>query len=285
MIARIKDPIKRIRWRGRRAAAARRWGRAALEGAPVVIGNAMPKSGSHLLTQILRGLARIGPFVDPGMPPLTRSATNRNLDDAAVLANIQALQPGDISYSYLHAREPFLSELGKNRFALFFIHRDPRDVIVSHVFFAMNIHRSHGMHAYYTEKLHSMEERISVAIRGVDDNGVFLSPIRVKYDRYLGWIGKPGVHTIRFENLVQDRRQTISTMLDFLNSRTFDSTLSREREIEALESSIRSSASGTFRRGISGEWREHFTGTNMEIFKEETGALLQILGYEPDDSW
>ncbi|HEX9596843.1 MAG TPA: hypothetical protein VF982_08200, partial [Anaerolineales bacterium] len=101
MLQTLKQSLKNWRWARRRQAAARRYGAQALAAAPVVIGNAMPKSGSHLLSQVLRGLTRIGPFVDPGMPPLTRSARNQNLDERAVLARLDALQPGDIGYGYL----------------------------------------------------------------------------------------------------------------------------------------------------------------------------------------
>ena len=106
-LAQIKHPFKMLRWRARRASTARRWGSDTLAQMPIVIGNAMPKSGSHLLIQVLLGLTKIGPFVDPGLPPLTRSATNQNLAEQAVLERLRELRSGDIAYSYLHARDPY----------------------------------------------------------------------------------------------------------------------------------------------------------------------------------
>lgn len=281
----IKHPLRLWRWRQRRAQAARRWGRGELARMPVVIGNAMPKSGSHLLIQVLLGLTKLGPFVDPGLPPLSRSAANRNLPEANVLSNLRRLGPGDIAYCYLHARQPYLAELTREGVASFFIYRDPRDVIVSHVFYATEIHKGHGMHAYYTEQLTSMEQRINAAIRGVQEPDAQLSSIRAKYEHYLGWLQQPEMMAVRFEELIDKRDAALGRMLDHLAERGFSPQLPRQQAIALLAAAIEPRASGTFRRGQPGEWREHFTEANKRTFKEATGDLLVRLGYEANDKW
>lgn len=273
-----------IRWRARRAAVARRWGVAELARMPVVIGNAMPKSGSHLLFQVLQGLTRIGPFVDPGMPPINRSAENRNLSDDAILANLRFLKPGDITYSYLHARQPFIAELTRSEVASFFIYRDPRDVIVSHVFYATDIYPGHGMHRYYTETLTTMEQRLNAAIKGVQEPEAKLSSIFAKYEHYLGWLQQSNVLALRFEDLILDRRTVLGRVLDHLAAHGFDPQPS-EQAIDALEAGLQPRASGTFRRGQTGDWGQHFTDANKQTFKAETGDLLQKLGYENNGQW
>ena len=100
-----------MRWRARRINAALRWGMGTLRRAPIVFGNAMPKSGSHLLTQVLHGLPSIGPFVDPGFPPVNRDETNQTLSEEKIFDGIYRMQPGDIRYGYIHAKEPYLSLL------------------------------------------------------------------------------------------------------------------------------------------------------------------------------
>jgi hypothetical protein len=285
ILAQIKQPLKTLRWRLRRARAASRWGGEALSRTPIVIGNAMPKSGSHLLIQVLLGLRKIGPFVDPGMPPITRSATNQNLGQSQILENLHQLFPGDIVYCYLHAQEPYIAELTRSGLASFFIYRDPRDLIISHIFYATEMHPKHGMHAYYTQKLTSMEQRINAAIQGVQDGDAQLSSITEKYKNYLGWLDQPEVLSVRFEDLILDRQATLIRILDHLAAREFVPKITRERAIEILASSITPRASGTFRRGQPGEWRDHFTDENKRLFKSVTGDLLQRLGYERDDSW
>jgi hypothetical protein len=276
--ARLKAPLKAIRHRTRRVAAARRWGAERLAQSPVVVGNAMPKSGSHLLIQVLLGLVEIGPFVDPGDTPLTRSADNRNLADEAVLRRLAELRPGDIAYSYMQARPPFLDALAGEGTAAFFIYRDPRDVIVSQIFYALNMHAGHGMHAYY-QTLPDMEARIHAAIHGVQQPGASLSSIRAKYEKYLGWLEQPRVLSLRFEDLILERQAAIGRMLDFLATRGFEPQPPRPQAVAALEAAIAPRASGTFRKGQPGEWKEHFTAANRASFRAAAGDLLQRLGY------
>ena len=128
-----------------------RWGPGTLRHAPRVFGNAMPKSGSHLLTQVLHSLPSIGPFVNPGFPPVNRDEANQPLPDEKVFDGIYRMRPGDIRYGYIHAKEPFISLLTQPEQAAIFVYRDPRDMLVSHVFYATDIFDEHGMHRYYAK--------------------------------------------------------------------------------------------------------------------------------------
>ena len=76
MSTRVRSALKLLRWKMRRYQAMLHWGSGELQRMPVVIGNSMPKSGSHLIIQILEGLPKIGPFVNPGVPPLNRDEEN-----------------------------------------------------------------------------------------------------------------------------------------------------------------------------------------------------------------
>jgi sulfotransferase 6B1 len=280
-----KHGLKIARWRLRRLSAALRWGNQRLAQAPAVLGNAMPKSGSHLIIQVLQGLTRIGPFVNPGFPPVNRAEDNRKLPEAAILANIQRMQPGDIGYGYLSASEPFLSDLTQTGRATIFVFRDPRDMIVSHIFYATDMHTGHWMHRYYTQELHTMEERINAAIQGVDVPGSELTPIRRRYDGYLGWLEQPGVLCLRFEDLILNRQTALGKLLDYIESRGFRPDLPRPQALAALEAAIAPRKSGTFRKGQPGNWREHFTPANIAAFKDTTGDLLVRLGYESGTDW
>ncbi|MGD9093600.1 MAG: hypothetical protein PVF74_12190, partial [Anaerolineales bacterium] len=135
----LKHYLKIGRWRARRGLVALRWGGERSNSVPVVLGNAMPKSGSHLIIQVLQGLTRIGPFVNPGFPPVNRAEDNSILGKDAILANIRRMRPGDIGYAYVEAREPFTSVLSQPERATVFVYRDPRDMIVSHVFYATDM--------------------------------------------------------------------------------------------------------------------------------------------------
>ena len=233
----IKTQLKSIRWQGRRALVALRWGSSSLQDTP------------------------------------------------AVLANLSRMRPGDIGYGYIKARQPFISLLTQPGRATIFVYRDPRDMLVSHVFYATQMHTGHGMHRYYTETLGTMEERLKAAIQGVDEPGAELSPIRQKYDGYLGWLEQPEVLCLRFEDLILDRPVALGRILDYLVQRGFVPRLPRQQEISILEQAIAPKKSGTFRKGQPGNWREHFTEANKTSFKRQAGDLLIRLGYEEDQNW
>lgn len=280
-----KNQLKVLRWRLRRLAAGLRYGAERLNSTPAVLGNAMPKSGSHLINQIVQGLPSIGPFVNPGFPPVNRDELNQKQPDARVQANIARMLPGDVGYGYVKARPPFISLLTGPGRATVFVFRDPRDMIVSHVFYAAQMHPGHGMHRYYNETLQTMEQRINAAIEGVERPGSELSPILSKYEGYMGWLDQPEVLCLRFEDLILAREAALGRLLDYLCQRGFQPLLERSREIELLQQAIAPRKSGTFRKGQPGNWREHFTPANIDLFKRLTGDLLVRLGYETRPDW
>lgn len=252
---------------------------------PAVLGNAMPKSGSHLIIQILQGLTHLGPFVNPGFPPVNRSEDNKKIPEQSILGNIQRMRPGDIAYGYISAVKPFISALTGPGRATVFVYRDPRDMIVSHIFYATQMHRNHWMHRYYTEVLQTMEARINAAIRGVQEPGSELTSVNSRYEGYLPWLEQPDVLCLRFEQLILERERALGSLLDYLEQRGFTPRFSRSQAIETLKQAVVPKKSGTFRKGKPGDWQEHFTDDNKTLFKELTGDLLVHLGYEQDKDW
>ena len=281
----LKHQLKVIRWKIRRMQVARKWGSKEVSGTPAVLGNAMPKSGSHLIIQVLQGLTRVGPFVNPGFPPVNRAEDNHKLVEAAILKNIEQMQSGDIRYGYIHTRQPFIGALTRPGKAMVFVYRDPRDMLVSHVFYATDMHPGHGMHQYYTEVLSSMEERLNAAIQGVDEKGAELINVKERYLNYLGWLNIPEALCLRFEDLVQDQEASFRRLLSYLEGRGMRLQVSQETAIAALKSSVAPHKSGTFRKGKPGNWQEYFTPQNTQIFKEIAGDLLIQMGYEKDLDW
>jgi hypothetical protein len=192
---------------------------------------------------------------------------------------------GDIRYGYLHACEPYLSILSDSHRATIFLYRDPRDMLVSHVFYATELHKEHGMHDYYTQKLKSMEQRLNAAIQGVNEPGIELSNVKQRYDAYLGWLNQPGVLPLKFEDLILDRDAALKRLLDYLRSRGFSPRIPMGEAIDLIKKRIVPNQSGTFRKGVPGDWREHFTDSNKTLFNQIAGNLLVELGYEQGQKW
>lgn len=280
-----KHWLKRGRWRARRILTAARWGADKLAATPAVFGNAMPKSGSHLINQVLQGLTEIGPFVNSGFPPVNRAEDNQQLSDEAILEKLSHMLPGDIGYGYLAASEKFIKALNQPGIGSIFVYRDPRDMLVSHVFYATEMFADHGMHRYYTENLNTMEERIHAAIGGVNEAGFVLKGVQARYESYLGWRDQPGTLCLRFEDLRLDQERTFGQILDYLEGKGYQPQIDRHQAIKFMASAIQPKKSGTFRKGKPGSWRDHFTQENIDFFKESTGNLLVELGYEENGDW
>ena len=264
-----------------------RFRRLSLRGVPVLFANSFPKSGTHLLTQVLQGFPSIGPAVDSGLPAVVtfEGDTGRPRPAVEILSDLRRLLPGDIAYGHLHALPEVVDFLSQDGFASYFILRDPRDVVVSHVHYVTEMEPRHLHHAYYTQVLKDFDERLSASILGRPDIDVPFPDIRSRFEPYLGWLGRPEVLCLRFEDFIADRRETLGQVLDHAVRRSFPLVLERLAALDILEASIDPSRSPTFRSGKAGSWKERFTPEHKRLFKEVSGDLLLRLGYEKNNDW
>lgn len=280
----IKKTAKYRRWQYRRLAAQRQYGRDLMQSVPVLFGNSLPKSGSHLISQVLRGMVKLGPFVDTGFPSVNRDVANRNISDDEALKNIRRLKPGDIGYGKMACRSPFVEELTKPGVATVIMYRDPRDLAVSIIRYATEMHLEHGLHEHFTRVLKTDEERLRFVIAGSDVPDVPYFSMSTRYENYIGWLEQP-VLAMRFEDLVGDKQTALGRILDFVADKGYTPSVTREQALAVLLQAIQPKRSGTFRKGQPGEWRSVFTPAIKTLFKDTTGDLLVRLGYEQDMDW
>ena len=101
------------------------------------------------------------------------------------------------------------------------------------------------------------------------------------------WIGRPGVLVCRFEDLVGERGGG-SVERQLRGIEMIGEHIGRPLgpgQAEAIVSRTWSQKSSTFRKGVIGDWRNHFTEEHKQAFKEQAGAELVRLGYEDDLDW
>lgn len=271
----------------RRTRARLRYGWDALEGVPVLFANSFPKSGTHLLTQVLGGFTKLGPAVESGLPAIVtfRGDTGRARNLEEILSDIGRLLPGDIAYGHLHARREIVARLAQEGYAAYFILRDPRDVVVSHVHYVSEMAPKHIHHQYYTEELDTFSQRLSTSIRGMPESAVPFPDVRARFEPYFGWLENKAVLNLHYEDLIHDRGTSVARVLDHAVGRGFPLTTGRETAIETLVESIDPKRSPTFRSGKTGGWKDRFSAEHKRLFKEIGGDLLVRLGYETDDDW
>ena len=256
-------------------------------GLPVLFANSFPKSGTHLLTQILGGFTKFAPFVVSGLEPvLSFEGQSGRLRPPQLLARqLQGLQPGDISYGHVLAYPQTIPPLTADGMASFFIYRDPRDVVVSHVHYVTEINPQHVHHRYYTETLNSFDQRLETSIRGLPEAANPFPDIRARFEPYLPWLAEQSVHSLRFEDLVHQPEDAVHAILRFVRSRGFLSQISADEAQKTLLSGIDPRQSPTFRSGKTGAWRDAFTTQHKQLFKSVAGDLLVQLGYGQDQNW
>ncbi len=262
-----------------------RWKRLAFTEAPPIFGNAKPKSGSHLLTQILGGFCRIAPYAYVESEPVrTVKAAGGRFSADETLSQLKRIPRGIIGWGYVDATPENIAFLCQPERVNYFIYRDPRDMLISHIFFATDMHEGHGMHEYY-QTLSDFDERLKVAITGIDKNGLYMVSVRQRYEGVFQWLEQPAVLCIRFEELINDRERVLNQMLDQVEKTGYKLPTPRPKAIEILLETIQPKKSKTFRSGKTGEWRKYFKEEHKALFKEVAGDLLVRLGYEKDNDW
>jgi Sulfotransferase domain len=169
--------------------------------------------------------------------------------------------------------------------------RDLRDMIISGYFYHLWCpeewcHRPRPMYGgkSYQELLNSVSQ----------DEGIGLEITRSKWsiDRILNWnYSNPNFIEVKLEDLSQNQTQVFTDIfhhygfssdemdkaLSIIEALSFEKMSGRKRGEEDRKNH--------FRKGVSGDWENHFTDEHKVLFKETYPGALAKLGYEPDDNW
>jgi hypothetical protein len=102
----------------------------------------------------------------------------------------------------------------------------------------------------------------------------------------LRWASEPFACRVTFEKLVGPQGggsraaqiDELRRLADHLGFRFSPDTL--ERIADQVFG-----GTNTFRKGVIGGWRDHFTPAHKAAFKDLAGPLLIELGYETDNDW
>ena len=271
-----------ISWKVRRGLTILRHGYDKVFRLPIVFGNAIPKCGSKLLFNILRGLTELGPFVEAGLNEIKPNFQGEVTSQAWIDLQLNALRGGDIRFGYLYGYDENVKMLSQDNWASFLIIRNPRDQIISAIFYAMEIHTGHALHAFLHAQ-NNMEDRISALILGNDDGVNWRASIFGRYEKFLPWMSNEEICVIRYEDLIRNRETELCRILSHLSNRGFTPNIPQDEAIRILRRQMIPSKSETFRKGQLGEWRKYFTQKNITEFDQSTGDLLARLGYDGED--
>jgi len=259
---------------------------------PLILCNSYPKSGTHLLYQILYSL--------PGTIKWDDIVSVQAFCGIMNTANhirwkIGSAPDGSIIRSHLMCTDEIKSILADESRKQLFIYRDLRDVAVSHARWVLK-EPSIFLHNIY-KQLPSFDEQLMSTIQGVPLGTPFGSnlsqpSIGQDFSRWVGWLDDSKILAIRFEDLVGERGggdeekrfYIVSSILDHLEISLSPSEIKDRFSSLAMDPN-ESHTFGKGGKGQIGNWKKYFNDSHKEEFKKTAGDFLIKLGYETDFNW
>ena len=190
------------------------------DGWPALLGISFPKSGTHLLDQILLGFSKVAPFSRRlhSFYAEYEGETGRSRSASEARAWVNSLSPADVASAHLFARPEIVERVATPSFVPYFIFRDPRDVVVSHVFYVTEMEARHVHHAYYAS-LPDFDARLRVSILGRPELQIEFPNIAARFAPYMGWLDADAVLSLHFEDLVNRPESALGAILDHFLAR------------------------------------------------------------------
>lgn len=206
----------------------------------------------------------------------------------------RAAAPGDVIHGHDHCSDELKKILHEAKIKAVFLMRDPRDQMVSRLFHT----RRNSNHAWqgHLQKL-SDDEGLMACIEGLDPKS--FPGVKGLTSITKSWLAHyPDGKLIRYEHLISQPETTMAAVFQHLN---IDVPPPLLRMIVERNSFQRMTVGRKFwkkgrkrgqedkqahiRKGIVGDWKNHFKPHHVERFKELAGDVLIDFEYEKDHAW
>jgi hypothetical protein len=197
----------------------------------------------------------------------------------------QPFPPDRVVSSLFISHERFMGIPKPDRYRAFFVLRDPRDVVVSSYFSTRNSHTPMGdvprVRTVLQEK--PFKEGLLYVISHLAEKGTFKA--------LRSWATAPSaeaVRLVRYEDLTgEGQTEEVDRLMRhcgiFLPSSELAVLLSRYSFSRMRSDREGAGSTSHYRKGKSGDWRNHFDDDVYEAFAAATGDLVEVLGYPARD--
>jgi hypothetical protein len=195
-----------------------------------------------------------------------------------------ALPEGTVG-THLYIAHPTYLEIPKpERYRTFFILRDPRDISVSWYFSARYSHAPIDPIPRLRRDLGqlSLHDGLKYSIDSLEEFGLFWAQrswMNLEQDR-------DRIKILRYEDFSKDNRRFLEGLMGYMSVVMPDAVFASLYERHAFKRITRGREAGIedqhkhYRKGISGDWRNYFDDSLRTYFREVTGDLLDVLGYQ-----
>ncbi|MEE9373995.1 MAG: sulfotransferase domain-containing protein [Saprospiraceae bacterium] len=262
-----------------------------------IIANSFPKSGTHILTQILFLLGYTQADTHLSRSLLVYGSRNiiRNIKvhgriekrsnngllidienkDRAVKENWfishvnNKLTSGKYSQGHLPYSEKLDEMLLCNDVKMLYIHRNPLDVLVSLKNYILK-KKNYPNHKMLVECKND-SERFLLLINGNNegDNRTLMAPFFEKYKMSKRWVECDLICSVKFEKIIgskgggnsNDQKAELLKIIKYLGE--------NERDIEQIQHNIYNPKSDTFHKGIIGQWRKEIPIKILDICNQK----------------
>lgn len=243
---------------------------------PPIIVNSIPKSGTHLLLQVARGMpmARYyGTFI-----AWAPSWSLRKRSEAYISALIRRMAPGEVVGAHLHYSSAARNAIETLNGMHLLIVRHPGAILASEADYILNVSRYHMARRYY-KGASSTREALSICLNGARGAGSRYPCFRERLAPYVAWLDDPSVIVVKFEDLVGARRTSVvEGLVEKYAWRSGVSLDVRSTAKAALEW-VNPHRSHTYRKGSAGLWKEIVPEDLQDELREQLGDFVSKLGY------
>lgn len=265
---------------------------------PKVMLNGFPKAGLHMAEQM------ISPIANPVRTIWSRggwvgntggngfwNTTNEQVGEHERYELISLCLPGQYYKSHAVYQQVYSNFINMCGYGMIFMYRDLRDVAVSWAHHILNSNRAslHPAKQYFKllEKDGGFEDVLVAVISGAGP----LPGIIEHWEEFAPWLDEDWVLSVRYEDMRNEPEMVAERIFRYFVDRSQEVRLT-DLEIAAVAklkfqemaaATRRRQASPTFRKGKVGGWKEEFTPTAAEVFRDHGGnKWIEKLGYQEE---
>ncbi|WP_240688016.1 sulfotransferase domain-containing protein [Pseudalkalibacillus hwajinpoensis] len=245
---------------------------------PAFLMTSMPKSGTHLMKQLLLGI-----------PGVSHDLKDRFYPEKTIILmeKLKKINSNHFGQGHLFYSKELSNSLSDASIKHIFISRDLRDVVVSFAYFIESKYPAHPLHSYFTDPTTTQKDKYLALIEGLEKDGLSYPNIASWASSYEGWLSDENTLTVTFEDLMsstESMERQLIRIVTYLWEEAISSSYHSEL-IQLMKTNLDPSASPTFRNGHIGNWKEEFDHEVKSAFNQVAGDWLIRNGYEKNQDW